>query len=139
MVGLAAAILSVTLICLSHLSIGAMGYVIYLNKSELNSKDFKERYGDTLNDGLTLKGLCGTYWNILVLLRWSVTVFVMVLLRDYYTLQILSLLLISFIIQALLVSSNPFSDLVDTRMALFNEVMVSLYLYVMLNLTDFSS
>ena len=36
-------------------------------------------------EGLSLNGITGKYWNILVLIRWSVVSIILVALRDYST------------------------------------------------------
>ena len=46
----------------------------------LETKYFKERYG-TITEGNTLSGFFGTYWRLIVLLRWSVTCYIMVFVR----------------------------------------------------------
>jgi len=50
-----------------------MAFQIDSNLGELESTKFKERFGDTLTEGLTLRGWLGTYWHIIMLARGSVT------------------------------------------------------------------
>jgi hypothetical protein len=61
----------------------------------------------------------------------------MVFSRDHYDFQIMSLLSLSVIYQAFLVGSQPLIEKADQLMSLFNEVATSLYLYLMLLLTDY--
>lgn len=56
------------------------------------------------------------------------------MLRDYPGIQIVLLLAISIVVQILLIFCKPFVD--DAKICLFNEFMVSSYLYLMLTLTD---
>jgi len=47
------------------------------------------------------------------------------------------MLIISFFFQALLLNNKPFEENSDNYFKLFNEVCVTIYLYIMLCLTDF--
>jgi hypothetical protein len=47
------------------------------------------------------------------------------------------LLIISVFFQALLIYGKPFEERFDNSMSLFTETMVSLYLYILLGLTDY--
>ena len=60
----------------------------------------------------------------------------MVYLRDYGQLQIVTLLLFSIAAQGLILSGRPQENKLDNQIDLFIEVCVSLYLYVVLILTD---
>lgn len=80
----------------------------------------------------------GLYWNVIVLLRWTLTSIILVLLRDYYCLQIQSFFLISISTQVAIVLGRPMDGEYENEIALFNEVMVSAYLYLMMTLTDFN-
>jgi hypothetical protein len=80
----------------------------------------------------------GLYWNVIVLLRWTLTSIILVLLRDFYCLQIQSFFLISLFTQVAIVSGRPMDGEFENEIALFNEVMVCFYLYIMMTLTDFN-
>jgi hypothetical protein len=60
----------------------------------------------------------------------------MVYLRDYGQLQIVTLLLFSIAAQGLILTGRPQENKLDNQIDLFIEVCVSLYLYVLLILTD---
>jgi hypothetical protein len=45
--------------------------------------------------------------------------------------------MISVAFQALIVNYKPLEDPLDLKFAMFNELMVSVYLYIMICLTDF--
>ena len=62
---------------------------------------------------------------------------IMTLLRHNFYLQIFPLLALSAVFQALILASKPMLSKLDNRMLLFNELMVSLYLYLLLCLTDY--
>ena len=62
----------------------------------------------------------------------------MVVLRDYNSFQIMSLLIISVIFQCLAIMGKPMNERSENRMVVFNEIMVSCYLYAMIPLTDFN-
>jgi hypothetical protein len=61
----------------------------------------------------------------------------MVLLNEHSVAQIFVLLVVSVIFQLFIVISNPMKDKIDRRITLIIEVTVSIYLYVLLSLTDF--
>lgn len=130
-------LLSVVIIIGANISIIALARVIYNFKAKkmLESEEFKSKYGN-LTSGLNVNSTIGTYWNILVMLRWNITSIILVTLRDYYAFQMLSLLFISFVMQMLIVAGKPLKD--DKMMSLLNEAMVSLYLYLLLILTDYN-
>ena len=62
---------------------------------------------------------------------------IMTLLRHNFYLQIFVLLAISIVFQLMILGSHPMLKKLDNRMLLFNELMVSIYLYLLLCLTDF--
>ena len=84
-----------------------------------------------------MKSWAGRYWNIIVLLRWNITLAVIVLLRNYSALQIQSFLIISLCVQFLILKYKPIEESLDNKMSIFNEIMVSVYLYFTISLTDF--
>ena len=102
-----------------------MTVVIYKhhNAKTLDSQYFKENYG-TMIEGLNLDSLIGVYWNLIILFRWTLTIAVMVSLRDYSALQILILRLTSFTAMLLLVSHKPYDNITDNVTSFLNEVMV---------------
>jgi hypothetical protein len=77
-------VLTFFLIIMVHLVIPIMTFVIYKHdvNNTLEEEKFKNTYG-TFLDGLSLKGITGKYWNIMVLFRWSVVSIILVSLRDY--------------------------------------------------------
>ena len=87
-------------------------------------------------DGLNTKSRIGVYWNLIILGRWIFTNLMMVYLRDYGQLQIVTLLLFSMAAQGLMLTGRPQENKMDNQIDLFIEVCVSLYLYVLLILTD---
>ena len=48
------------------------------------------------------------------------------------------LLLLSWVFTLMLIIGNPKKDLIDNRVSIFNELMVSAYLYVMMTLSDYN-
>jgi hypothetical protein len=61
----------------------------------------------------------------------------MVFLRNYSFAQIFVLLVISVIFQIIIFKGKPMRDPADNRFTFVFEVAVSIYLYVLLMLTDF--
>lgn len=77
------------------------------------------------------------FWNYFYLLRWIVTILILLTLRDLPQLQISSLLGLSLLFQFMIAGIFPFEDRLTNCMWFFNEAMVSCYLYVLFTLTDF--
>jgi hypothetical protein len=59
----------------------------YRRLKMLDKKKFKKRYGSLIED-LNLKTTIGVYWNLLVLIRWSLTNAILIVFRDYSSVQI---------------------------------------------------
>ena len=138
-IGAVAAVLAGALFVLVHVHICSMAVILYKNHNHLDSSEFKAKYGDSLTQGLSLDGsFCGTYWNVIQLTRWSATSVILVVLRDYCSLQLMILLALSMMIQILVLATYPLKTKSDNWNLLFNEIMVSAYLYVLLSLTDFN-
>jgi hypothetical protein len=84
-----------------------------------------------------MKSLVGSYWNIIILVRWTITNAVMLLISNYPALQTQLLLGISVCFQCMILGGRPHISTFENLLALFNELMVSTYLYLLLLLTDF--
>ena len=99
---------------------------------------FEEKCG-TLTEGLRADySILASYWNLLTLVRWTLTTLILIVMKDYDEFQILSLLLISVVYSAFLIRGRPFEDSFQNKMSLFTEIVVSIYLYLLLCLTDFT-
>ena len=88
-------------------------------------------------DGLNVNTLFGRYWNIINFIRWALTNAVMVFLRNNNVAQIFLLLIVSVFFQISILKATPLSDAVDNKYSLIFEAAVSIYLYILLMLTDF--
>jgi hypothetical protein len=130
--------MSLAILFVSAISLLLMIYNLYQARKnrKLRSKDFRLRLG-ALTEGQRKKSFPDIFWSPIVLLRWTATMLIMTLLRDNFYLQIFLLLAISIVFQAMIISSKPLLDKLDNNMLLFNEVMVTIYLYNLLSLTDF--
>jgi Na+/melibiose symporter-like transporter len=70
-------------------------------------------------------------------MRWTLTIAIMVFFNQHSAAQILVLLVVSVIFQIIFVISNPMTDKRDERMTWMIEISVSIYLYILICLTDF--
>jgi hypothetical protein len=70
--------------------------VIRTNKGRYHLEEFKFKYG-TIIVGLNENSIIGRYWNPLNLLRWALTIVVMVFLNRHSFAQIFVLLILSVI------------------------------------------
>jgi hypothetical protein len=64
------------------LSIGSEIYVIHKHKERYHLEEFKISYG-TIIEGLNSNTKAGRYWNPLTLIRWALTIAIMVFLNEY--------------------------------------------------------
>ena len=76
------------------------------------------------------------YWKPLNLLRWVLTLIFLVTLKDTPSFQILTLLILSVLQQALIICYLPYDTKEINLLSLYNELAVSVYLYLGLLLTD---
>ena len=121
--------------CLAVILVTWITYKNYKEKS-IKSEEFQERFG-TLVEGMNLTTTTGVFWNALILIRWSITNLIMLIVTDHPEFQILLLLVLSAASQGCQLVGHPLEKDIDHRASLFGEFMVSAYLYVMLMLTDF--
>ena len=77
------------------------------------------------------------YWKPLLLIRWSLTLLILIVLYDKPAFQILSLLSLSVIWQCLILFSKPFDSKAVNIISFYNELSVSVYLYLAFLLSDF--
>ncbi len=77
------------------------------------------------------------YWKFFTLIRWTITTSILIFLKDHNEFQILLLLIISAVYSMLLINGKPFESSFENKMSLFTEIIVSIYLYLLLCLTDF--
>ncbi len=117
---------------ISLFGILAVLFKVSRNPALLHEQWYIDKYSYLTKD-LKLTGRLSFFWKPLTLLRWVVTLVILLVLRDYPEFQIVFLIFASFIFQMLLILIKP---LIDNHIALFNEVMVSTYLYTLMLLTD---
>jgi hypothetical protein len=134
----ASSVMSLAILSASAIIILSMTYNLYQARKNkiLLTKDFKSRLG-ALTQGQRTTSFSGVYWRILLILRWTSTMLIMTLLRENFYFQIFPLLVISAVFQLIIVGSKPLLSKVENHMLLFNEIMVSIYLYLLLSLTDY--
>jgi hypothetical protein len=133
----ASSVLSIIILIIIALAIALETYVISKNQGSYELSNFQMTYGACI-EGLNTDTLAGRYWNPLTLIRWGITNLIMIFLRDHCVAQIFVLLVISAIFEILLIASKPMTEKCDQRMAVVIEASVSIYLYALLSLTDFS-
>jgi hypothetical protein len=124
------------MIVVLNLSIIIVFKVLYRYRDRTEEPEFIEKY-ETLTTGLNTDSIIGHYWNVIVLSRWSITSIILVFLRNHPEYQILTLYMISVFIQILIIKGRPMQDSTENKLLMFNEIMVSIYLYILLLLTDF--
>ena len=91
-----------------------------------------------LTQDLSLKGATGTYWRVLMLLRWTLVSSVLVFLRNHSDFQIITNLILSGLYTCLMLNNPPYADPSQNKIMLFNELMTSVYLYTLYAMTDYN-
>lgn len=71
-------------------------------------------------------------------MRWVLTVLTLIVLRDFYSLQLILLYLFSLYTQYLLIHLKPMQDMTENYLGIFNEFMVQFYIYLMIALTEYN-
>ena len=84
-----------------------MALIVKKNRNSVYSEDYKSSYG-TLTEGLNTGNIVGAFWNIIVLIRWLVTLLILVIMRDAPEWQIVVLLIISVIFQCAMLHCRPY-------------------------------
>ena len=102
----------------------------------LEDQGFQEKYSELISSDHK-PNLVGSYWKVIVTFRWTITLFVIVFARDHNGLQIIMLLVCSILMQALILGSRPMKESRNQKMSIFNEIATSIYLYVVISLTEF--
>jgi hypothetical protein len=129
-------VLSIMLFLMVSIAILLEIYVISEHNGRYHLKEFTLTYGSIV-EGLNTESIFGRYWNILTLIRWAATNFILVFLRHNCAVQIFVLLGTSVIFQMLIIIAKPINDIWDQRITLLIEACVSIYLYGFLSLTDY--
>ena len=103
-----------------------------------DSPEFQAKFGSMIKDlNTTRRPGVGTYWVVINQVRWIITINIMIIIRDHNEMQLMTLLFISWVFQALIILGQPMKSTFENKMTLFNEIMVSVYLYILMILTDF--
>ena len=76
----ASSVLSIVILVIIAIAIGLEIYVICINKERYHLETFKLSYGAIL-EGLNDKTKAGRYWNPLNLIRWALTIAILVFLN----------------------------------------------------------
>ncbi|TNV86987.1 hypothetical protein FGO68_gene1174 [Halteria grandinella] len=141
--------LGLLLLCCTIISPLLMIRVIYKHRKDLESSVFTKKYG-TILEGLrlstnSLRSSIIPYFNILVLFRWGIQITLLVFLYEHPSLQIISLLALSLAFTIMVLLFQPYQSfpgyfkINENDFKVFNEMMVSYYLFAMMLLTDFNS
>jgi hypothetical protein len=77
--------------------------------------------------------------NVVDMLRTFVTVVILVKMRNYSGLEIILLILVSVSKQVYIIQVRPFSSRLENGISLFNELLISLYIYGIILLTNYNN
>jgi hypothetical protein len=114
---------------------------IQTNKFTIESKNsfILEQFG-LLLEGLNPVNIQSTsivlYWKLFYLIRWFLTVSILIFLRDLPALQVILLQLFSFLTLLIYSKTTIYFDLWTNRMYILNESAVFIYQFFLLSLLD---
>ncbi|TNV87064.1 hypothetical protein FGO68_gene2250 [Halteria grandinella] len=113
---------------------------IFIHRDCLDTVEFRSLYGSAI-EGLKIPphSNFAPYFNILYILRWTLTGLIMICLRDYPGLQLQSLFMISIFQQLFNILVQPYEERIENLMNFINEVFVSAYMLILFILTEFST
>ncbi|TNV73331.1 hypothetical protein FGO68_gene16603 [Halteria grandinella] len=127
--------LSLLILVIVHISFFLIANLIRTTK-DFTNPTYLSKYG-TLHEGFHSRTLAKN-WSLITMLKWDLMCFILVLLRNYPSSQLQLLLSISLLSTCLQLTTAPQLDKLEQNISLFNELMTSTYLYVMLCLTDYN-
>ena len=104
----------------------------------LDPENDSEKEKGFIQEGNLRNNLVGNYWFPLVMIRWTITNLIIILLRDYPQFQITFFLVLSVSFQGIVIGNRLIPDTLNFCMNIFNELAASVYLYLMMALTHFS-
>ncbi|TNV86994.1 hypothetical protein FGO68_gene13774 [Halteria grandinella] len=138
--------LALALFALSLILPFVFALVICKNRTQLNTKAFTQKYG-TLLEGLNLSysSKLIPYFNVLSLIRWAFSLYVLIYLQPYPLIQIIILAYLTLVFSYLTFTFQPyesqegFFNINENHFKVFNEVLVFYYLFAMVLLTDFNT
>lgn len=81
--------------------------------------------------------LPASLWQIVVLLKWALTVSILLFVRNYPGIQIALLFYLSVLVQSYILLYRPFIKQTENYLQLLNEYMVTLYLIACFLVTDY--
>ena len=122
---------SLTSLVVCSFAILSMSVIIYRNRFSIKDPAFVEKFG-TLTEGLRGRSFMSQQWNIFLMIRWSLTAVIVVIMRNHPNFQISMLMLLTICWQCMIVYSLPFEEFYSNHWAMLNEFMVSLYLYALM-------
>jgi hypothetical protein len=114
----------------------AKSYIL-IKTQNVETPEFIAKFGPLVKGQNVINNI-DRYWTVISLLRQSVLSVTLVCLRDFPAIQIIVLLVQSIIMQVLIIRGKPLIGPLENWMALFNEAMISVYLYVSIALTGFN-
>ncbi len=108
------------------------------NYDEETIREFKQKYSPLTAD---LRDTCSSslvlYWKAINQVRCLITLTILLTLNSLPAVQMLLLLILSVIQQLMIIKSLPYESTLTNAIVLFNELAVSIYLYLALMLSDY--
>ncbi|TNV86101.1 hypothetical protein FGO68_gene9543 [Halteria grandinella] len=118
-------------ICIGSL----MGFIKIIDYQQIQKiEKFEDRFG-TLTTDLRSQGPA-SYYQVTTLLKWMITLNILVFLSEFPGIQVTSLYLISIIQQGIILSVKPFQSKHDTYLAFINEFLISITLLLFMISSD---
>ena len=100
--------ISITILMIFFIMISTV--ILTLKRNGLIGDIFYDKYFSTLTNSLSTKRIISNYWQVLVLIRWTLVSVILVFLKNHAEFQIICNLILSFFFTAMLIVSPPFND-----------------------------
>ena len=97
----------------------------------------RDSYG-SLYFSLNLNSKTEATFQCFILFKWELTIFILVFICSYPSVQIVLLLLLQIFIEIYILHVRPFATYSDNLLAFANELLVSSYLLFCIILSDFT-
>ncbi|TNV86946.1 hypothetical protein FGO68_gene14027 [Halteria grandinella] len=130
-------VLSPIIVVLLVVGTGLIVKLLHQNQQNYRQPSFIAKYG-TIIESLNHTSKVGAYWNVLIIIRWTLSGLIFICLREYPGIQVPLLLLLSVKAQFFIILGKPFDEKSENIMNFINELVVSVYVYVLFSLTDFT-
>lgn len=112
------------------------GLLVIFRRNQKITEEYFEQHLSSINCDLRKGTIWQELWSVIGILRWGLSLSILVLLKDYPGVQILILFYTSLLYQGLLITFKPNEEPKANNLSLFNEILLSVTLLHLLMASD---